>query len=101
MPERFETLIRFLSEEDALELEAVVLVREGEMVIEIAATDDNEHYLVVGALQGRHWRGTNRSALPDAPAVQARWAELGDDFVGIWREDGREYLFAFDRPAPE
>lgn len=101
MRPRFETSIRFLSDEDDLELEAVVLVRDREMVIEIFATDDNAHYLVVGVLHGQHWRGTNRSAHPDAPSVHARWADLGDDFVGIWREDGLEYLFTFERPTAD
>ncbi len=98
MPERFETSIRFLSEDAATEVDADVLVRESDMVIDIAASDDNEHYLVVGELVGQHWRGTNHSKAPDARPVEARWAAVGNDFVGIWREDGVEYLFSFERP---
>jgi hypothetical protein len=43
--------------------------------------------------------GGNVSRDADATDMMARWARLGDIWIGIWVEAGIEYLFKFELPS--
>ncbi|MBI3407006.1 MAG: hypothetical protein HY040_01445 [Planctomycetes bacterium] len=78
-------------------LDGTVLVRNGkkEMVLEIAGGAGP--YLIVGKAH-KHWFEGINSAHSNA-SVRAKWADLGGTCVGIWIEDGSEYLFSFEPKA--
>lgn len=63
------------------------------MVLEIPG-----QYLVCGKKQDYFFAGTDSLEHEVDVDVKARWALLGDIYVGIWIEDGVEYLFSFRLP---
>lgn len=107
-PVHFQTEVTFFCEDYDETRSAEVLVRRGEMVLDISSPDPSKRYLVRGKLYSgpligtedlvAYWAG--RDELEDAaPAdIVARWTLLGDVFVGVWIEDGDEYLFRFGVP---
>src|SRR6266850_1505830 len=93
---KFENVeIQFVNIEDAQALNATVLVRNGEMVIDIQALDGITDYLIVGKPEDYFFQGIN-SAGKAMPTVRAKWVKLGRIYVGLWIEGGREYLFSFE-----
>lgn len=78
---------------DNCEERAEVRLGEGEMVIDIP-----HRYLVVGEKVKDYFAGVDSLAHEVRVDVKARWALLGDIYVGIWVEDGAEYLFSFRLP---
>jgi len=78
--------------------EATVLLRDGEMVIDMQEPDGVTKYLIVGKPKGYYFQGVN-SAGPRMPKVRVSWVKLGKVFVGQWLEDGQEYLFSFELKA--
>ncbi|GIW81589.1 MAG: hypothetical protein KatS3mg105_3396 [Gemmatales bacterium] len=80
--------------EDSL-LTGSVLVRPGEMVLDIPG--GYGPYLIVGAAHGHRYEGVS-SIRGKSNRVEARWADVGGMYVGVWHEDGEEYLFSFELP---
>jgi hypothetical protein len=86
-------LFHFLGTNEDSFLSGTVLVRPGDMVLQIPGGDGPYH--LVGKAR-KHWfEGTNSD--PNRRyEVDAKWAELGALYVGMWIEEGYEYLFSFD-----
>lgn len=99
MPRRFETRIAFLSEDDVAELPAEVILREGEMVIDIPKSAKTKRFLVVGKRMDDYWTGGNEAQSETGIRVTATWSFLRDRFVGTWVEDDIDYLFTFRGPT--
>lgn len=98
MDGKYENIeIRFFHPDGEEDLIGTVLVRADgdEMVID---THGDYHYLLRGFLDGHCYQATN--ADPDAQSqVCATWTRLPDIYVGVWIEDGDEYMFSFRLPA--
>ena len=91
--------IAFLSfDEKRYEYSASIAVRPSEMVIDIPEQGDGGPYLVHGQLFEHFYAGTDTMQHAEEADVVARWVKLGDVFVGIWFEEGLEYLFRFRLP---
>ncbi len=99
-PERFETRITFVSAEGGDEVRAEILLRHDEMVLDIPSSEEGGRYLVRGKAVNHFWAGVDEVKDDEPVDVVARWSQLGDVFVGIWIENGVEYLFSFRRPSP-
>jgi hypothetical protein len=72
-----------------------VLLRDGEMVIDMQDPGRVTKYLIVGKSVKYFFQGIN-TAGPQMPKVLAKWVQLGNIFVGHWLEEGQEYLFSFE-----
>ena len=91
--------IQFLTpDEDAVDLKAMVLLRQSEMVIDIPDQPSSGPYLVCGKKVDHFFAGVDSLTHEEKVHVVARWALLGDVYVGIWIEEGTEYLFSFRTP---
>jgi hypothetical protein len=94
-PSRYSNVgFRFLGAKEDTTLYGTVLVRDREMVLDIPEGGDSA-YLIVGTAH-EHWfegRNSGQEMLND---VNAKWAAIGNNFVGIWIETGHEYLFSFE-----
>lgn len=87
-----DVMFRFLgSDEDSL-LRGSVLVRDGEIVLDIPG--GYGPYLIVGKPRLHWYEGTN-SATARRFEVSATWANVGESYVGRWIEANHEYLFSF------
>jgi len=82
-----------------------VLVRPGEMVIDIKDDDGTSFFLIVGNFSDNFFTGNNMTTGAYRPKVQAKWSDFGEiqfigrqTFIGRWREDGVEYVFTFWLP---
>jgi hypothetical protein len=71
-------------------LHGIVIVRTSEMVLEVQDYDDA--YFLSGKAKHSWFEHTR---LPGGYDVNARWADVGGTYVGIWIEEGVEYLFSF------
>jgi hypothetical protein len=72
-------------------LSGSVEFRDGEMVLDIPGGDGP--YMIVGRPVDTYFEGGN--AIRSESRVHAKWATVGGEYVGIWREDGETYYFAF------
>jgi hypothetical protein len=88
--------IQMLGPELTDELSATVLVRMGEMVLDIVFED--ARILIPGKLVGSFYAGIGEVQDRVQAALVARWCLLGDVWVGWWLQDGEEYLFSFRLP---
>jgi hypothetical protein len=77
-------------------IRAQVIRREGEMVMSVPTQPSSGPYLVRG-LKNKNlfFAGLDTLKHEQRVHVIARWALLGDVYVGIWIEYGVEYLFSF------
>lgn len=93
--------VQFLSVHDRpLEVQAEVLVGREKMVIDIGRDQPDGPYLVEGKLREKYFfAGVDSLEHEIRVDVKARWALLGDTYVGIWIENDREYLFMFRLPS--
>src|SRR5260221_6744960 len=82
----------FLGTEEDSELRGTVLIRDREMVLDIPG--GHGPYLIVGKARS-HWFEGENSAIGKQYDVNARWAVVGETFIGIWIEGGWEYMFSF------
>jgi hypothetical protein len=101
---QFETQITFLTDDPENELDphsALVIDRGEEMVLEIPVQSASEQaYTVRGRKTlGYYYAGQNERKDPPTPVI-ARWALLGDVYVGFWRENSVEWLISFNSPRP-
>ena len=87
--------ITFLTTDDAPYSERASIRRsDSEMVIDIAAPSRDERaYLVRGRLVNGFFAGRDEVTEPKPLDIAARWAELGDIWVGWWSEEGVESFF--------
>lgn len=90
----------WLSSEEEAEVRGTVQVRPGEMVIEITdRTRVDGPYTLVGRRRGGAYVASSNIAQHPASPVAAKWAEVDGDYVGLWVEDGTDYMFRFRLPA--
>lgn len=92
-----EIEVSFFGEDIVLKGRAEVSFRPRGMTLEIW-DEEGFHYLIPGSLvEGRHYyAGEDSERTPGKQPVAARWAHVGDRFVGLWIEDGfGECLFTF------
>jgi hypothetical protein len=82
----------FLGKDEDSNLSGTVIIRDCKMVLEIPGGDGP--YLLVGEAS-QHWFEGQNSAHDRQYDVTASWANVGERYVGIWVEDGWEYLFSF------
>jgi hypothetical protein len=97
---RQDVSIQFFPPDDPpYTVRAQVIRREGEMVTSIPTQPSSGPYLVRG-LKNKNLFLAGIDSLKHEQHVHviARWALLGDVYVGIWIEYGVEYLFSFRLP---
>lgn len=51
------------------------------------------HSLIVGKPLSTYFRGSNTSRERNALPVDARWADVGNMFVGSWQDDDYDLIF--------
>ena len=76
----------------------VVIVRDGEMVLEVEWPGFLP-YLICGKDCGGFYEGFHKAPTDDA-FVHATWTRSGDTCEGEWVEDTYKYRFTFRLPAP-
>lgn len=92
-PRHDNVTFRFAGTEEDTYLTGTVLFRDGEMVLDILGGDGP--YLIIGKAC-KHWfEGTN-SSKKGRNEVTAKWAKVGEGYVGTWIEHDNEFLFRFD-----
>ena len=92
--------ILFLSaDQQPEELIAAIRRDEREMVIDISEGNEGP-YLIRGHLAGSFYAGVNEVSDAAPRDIVARWAELGDIWIGWWSEEGSDYLFQFRLQRP-
>lgn len=80
----FPARFRFLTTKYDEEFDGSFIERENEMVLEIPWPDDGP-YTIVGGREGSFFVAHGE--------IVARWASVGDAWVGSWKEEGTQYLF--------
>ena len=94
VPQRHEAWFRFLTfADDDCQGKGTVLIDGDKMVLEITADQDFVPNTIMGRKCQEWFKGQN--ILSNESPVKAKWAFLGDIYVGTWIEDGTEYLFSF------
>jgi len=89
----------FYNDNTTLPQTGTVLIRDDAMVLEIPEQDGCLHALVVGKPQSHYFRGSNTSREKNALPVDARWADVGNMFVGSWQDDAYDLIFYFELPG--
>jgi len=88
----------FYNAETSVEQKGTVVIRADAMVLDIPAQDGIAATLVIGTAHTTHFRGRNSARDRDAIEVDARWADLGDVFAGVWQDENDDLLFKFRLP---
>jgi hypothetical protein len=78
-------------------LPGTVIMRDSEMVLNIPG--GYGPYLIVGKAC-ENWFEGNNSVREREYETGAKWAFLGKTYVGLWIEDGSEYLFSLQLGTP-
>lgn len=91
-PQQWKTTLHFLGTNEETYLPGTVLLRDGEMVLDIPG--GSGPYLIVGRVRENAFAGVNTGR--GRANVEAKWANVGGMYVGSWIEDGYEYLFSFE-----
>src|SRR4051794_33030206 len=78
-------------------LRGTVIVRDGEMVLEVELPGDRP-YLIKGKECDGFYAGAHDGHKDDVP-VYARWTRLDNIWIGMWVEEGYDYLFSFELPS--
>lgn len=102
MPKLYKHVpIQFLrADGDSEERYAQVRHLDNEMVLSISRQPSPQPvtFLVHGKKVEHFFAGID-SLIHDIPVkVIARWAPIGNEYIGRWIEDGEEYLFSFRLP---
>jgi hypothetical protein len=94
---RYENVqFHFLGGDEDSYLSGTVLRRNDGMVLDIPGGYGPYH--IVGKIIGHAFHGSN--VHPERQyEVEARWADVGSSFVGIWFENANEFLFSFELAA--
>jgi hypothetical protein len=89
--------VRFLTLgiREAFERKGTVLIRDNEMVLDIPNPEGD--ILLIGRLVGHVYSATEKNP-PGIEPVNARWAKIGDCYVGTWIEGHMDFLFTFSLP---
>lgn len=90
--------ILLVSADDFYDLIASVRTSDDEMVIDVAGQHEVGPYLIRGRRVGAFFAGVDEINDNTPIDLVARWCQLGDVWVGYWRESGQEYLFSFRLP---
>jgi hypothetical protein len=99
LPQRFdEVKFEFLSMDVALTATGTVEIRPDIMVIDIPSQDTTQACLVEGHLIGHVYIARNTLQQDEPGQIDARWADMGNCFAGIWIDEGIDYSFRFDLP---
>jgi intein/homing endonuclease len=82
---------------DSEERYAQVQLRENEMVLSISRQPSPQPvtFFVRGKKVKHFFAGKDSLTHEISMKVIARWALIGDEYIGRWIEDGMEYLFSF------
>ena len=93
-PSRHDNVdFHFLGYQDDCHLRGQVLFRNGEMVLDLKG--EWSKYLIAGKPL-KHWFEGENAALAGYNQVDAKWALIGETYVGTWIEEGNKYLFSFE-----
>jgi hypothetical protein len=85
-----DVYFQFLGGDGNVDLPGSVSLSDGEMTLIIPGGDGP--YLIEG--KGKYFfKGVNVDL--NGGQVEAEWSQLSEVFVGMWIEDGFEYLFSF------
>ena len=99
-PKRYDNVkfsfLSYVNKENATLL-GIVLFRDNEMVIDIQDRQAPVPYLIVGKLNENYFQGINSFQKPSR-SIEAKWAKVGNSYVGTWLEEGVEFLFSFNLP---
>jgi hypothetical protein len=90
-----DVTFEFYSTEFAAELRGRVTTRRKSMTLDIPAQGGGPRYLIVGTDRGSFFEGTNQVRGPSSRNVFVRWTQLGPRYVGVWTEEGEEFVFTF------
>jgi hypothetical protein len=102
LPQRFDDVeFEFLSMDAALTATGTVAIRPDGIVIDIPGQDTTHACLIEGHLTGHVYIGSNTLKQEEPLRIDARWADLGNCFVGIWIEQGIDYFFRFNLPQTQ
>ncbi len=83
-------LFDFVSaDEDASSGRGSVIRNDQRMTLEII-TDEGVSYVISGKAVQTYFSGRSLDG-----SVTVEWGDIGDNFVGIWVEDGCEYFIRF------
>jgi hypothetical protein len=94
MQRHTDVLFEFLSAAaDPDELRGTVITRDHEMVLEVELPRDRP-YLIKGRPRHGYFEG-DHEGLPGNVPVHAKWTCLDDTRIGIWVEQGTDFLFTF------
>ena len=93
-----DVLFEFYNDNTSVEQHGTVIIRSDAMVLDIPEQDGIAAALVIGRPHGTHFRGSNSSRDPNAVEADARWADLGDVFAGVWQDENDDLLFKFHLP---
>jgi hypothetical protein len=86
----------FLCPEQDLTERGIVILRDGEMVLEVECNGDPiDPYLICGKAERGFFQGRHKGKIPEDVTVDAKWTRLDDIYIGIWTEDGEDYFFKF------
>ncbi len=85
----------FLGGDEDSRLPGTVRIADGAMVLDIR--DGYDPYLIEGKQNDSWYVGVNVDH-QRRYETEARWASVGQRYVGIWIEGGWEYLFTFVLP---
>ena len=98
MPSRYENVsFEFVSAGEKPSLShGTVLVRDDAMVLEVEL-DGDRPYVIEGRPERHYFRGRHVGLTDDTP-TEAKWTEVGGEYLGLWVEDGNDYLFRFRLP---
>ena len=82
---------------DTYAYSGTVIARDEEMVLELECPGERP-YLICGQAIGEFFRGAHQG-LPDDVPVTAKWIRLDDIYIGMWIEEGIDYVFIFRLPV--
>src|SRR5262249_33462889 len=101
MPTRHDRVVFefFHATEQPEVLYGEVLIRNGEMILEVELPEEGPYH-IRGERLDTFFQGRHEGQPGDVP-VRAKWILLDDMYVGIWVEDGKEYMFKFCLPSGE
>ena len=98
-PKRYDDVeFEFINSDSHDSQTGSVLVGDTRMVIDIPEPAEFQPCCIEGQLTGLIFSGRNTLRHENPRQIQARWVDLGDRFVGVWIEEGIEYLFSFRLP---
>jgi hypothetical protein len=99
MPKKVERVhFDFVHKGNAFDSRGSAVQRESVMVLDIIAEDNGLPYVLEGKLRDHVYDAVESKPPGGVEPVRARWAQLGDVFVGLWIEEGEEWLFSFRLP---